>query len=181
MLQKVRSPVFLTTYAASSVMSYRSAPHYIGACAIIFRIPLDAISFFNDSRQRTLTKTIAYFHILRISEITLHDMHHHIGDTASRLKRRQCISQFGIHNGKNRAQQFRHTQAQFLQGIHFRDNRVARTLATRSGNRQNNGNFQRFHHFRLTYKEIPKITFIRHTGSNSLCCVNHRAASYGEQ
>lgn len=27
------------------------------------------------------------------------------------LKRRQCISQFRIHNGKDRAQQFRHTQA----------------------------------------------------------------------
>ena len=78
---------------------------------VISRILFYAISFFNDSRQRTFTKTVANLHILRISKITFHDMHHHIGNAASRLKRRQCISQFRIHNGKDRAQQFRHTQA----------------------------------------------------------------------
>ena len=67
-----------------------------------------------------------------------------------------------------------------MQGIHFRYHRVARALATRSRNCQHNSNFQCFRHFCLTYKEIPKIALIRYTGSNSLCCINYRTASYRE-
>ena len=181
MLQEVRSPIFFTTYTTSTIMRNHARPHQVGTRTVIFRISHCLGSLIDDSHQSAFTKAISNFHLLSVRKITLHDMSHHIGHTAGSLKGRQSISKFRIHNREYRTQNFRYTQAEFLQTIQFRYNRITGAFTSGSRNSQHNSYFQRFSHFSLSDIEIPEVTFIKHTCRYGFGCINDRTTTHRQQ
>ena len=98
----VGSPVLDAASVKKTVVRQCPGPDNLCPCIVILRFLKRLYPIGNDASQGPLTTPVSQIHMGGVGKIPLHDMGHHIHNTASNLIGRQTECQFRINDGKHR-------------------------------------------------------------------------------
>src|SRR5574344_162432 len=157
-------------------MRKASSPHYLCTGIIVSWIILQYPCHLHDSLNNRSCNGIGDFHCITLSEPTLHRMHDDIRTSAGSLIIWQCHGKLWVHDSKDRSGKIAvcsHLQPSILIG----DNRRTAHLASCRCKSQNNAYRETSLGNTLLGIEIPHISGIRRTITDSLGRINHTASA----
>ena len=114
-----------------------------------------------------------------VGEITLKNMHHHIGDAAGCLIPGQTESQLGVHERETGAQDVGIAHGNLVHAVEARNHRVAAAFAAGGGDGEHHAHGESLLRKGLAAVKVPEITLVGHAQGNGFGGVYYRAAAHG--
>ena len=181
MFHIVRDPVFAASAADKAVVRESAGPAYIGARLIVGRVGKGFWRFVDKGEQQPLGDAVGDADVACGRKIAFHDVRHHVDDAACRLICREGERLFGVDYGESRFENAVCAQTQFLEGVAFGDDGVARAFTAGAGDGEHHADGQRVGDGLFADEEVPEITVVTCSGGNGFGRVDDRTASDGDE